>query len=196
MPITINGSGTVTGISVGGLPDGIVDNDTIANSTIAAGKCAFSPGKVLQYKREYVYDNHNLGSGTHADLLPISITPTDATTKILVTLNVALGQMNPEGGIGVNYKYGSGSNTQLKTSGPAGNSGEFEAGYYSLSDWSVCDDDTVTSFTMDFIHDHDQTAAITYSLVLNGFTEAHVNRAKNLNQASGISVWTLLEMAT
>ena len=48
MPIVINGSGTVTGISVGGLPDGIVDNDTIANSTIAAGKCTFTPGKILQ----------------------------------------------------------------------------------------------------------------------------------------------------
>ena len=35
MPITINGSGTLTGISVGGLPDGIVDADTITNSTIA-----------------------------------------------------------------------------------------------------------------------------------------------------------------
>ena len=40
MPIAINGSGTVTGVSVGGLPDGIVDNDTIANSTIAEGKLA------------------------------------------------------------------------------------------------------------------------------------------------------------
>ena len=40
MPITINGSGTLTGVSVGGLPDGTVDNDTIANTTIAVGKLA------------------------------------------------------------------------------------------------------------------------------------------------------------
>ena len=40
MAITINGNGTVTGISVGGLPDGIVDNDMIANTTIAEGKLA------------------------------------------------------------------------------------------------------------------------------------------------------------
>jgi len=40
MPIAINGSGTVTGVSVGGLPDGIVDNDMIANSTIAEAKLA------------------------------------------------------------------------------------------------------------------------------------------------------------
>ncbi len=40
MPITINGSGTLTGVSVGGLPDGTIDNDTIANTTIAVGKLA------------------------------------------------------------------------------------------------------------------------------------------------------------
>jgi len=32
MAIAINGSGTVTGISVGGLPDGIVDTDMLASS--------------------------------------------------------------------------------------------------------------------------------------------------------------------
>lgn len=31
MAITINGNGTVTGISVGGLPDGVVDTDTLAS---------------------------------------------------------------------------------------------------------------------------------------------------------------------
>ena len=37
MAIVINGSGTVTGLSVGGLPDGTVDNDTIA-SGVASSK--------------------------------------------------------------------------------------------------------------------------------------------------------------
>ena len=40
MPITINGSGTITGLSVGGLPDGIVDTDMIANNAVASGKLA------------------------------------------------------------------------------------------------------------------------------------------------------------
>lgn len=40
MAIAINGSGTLTGVSVGGLPNGIVDNDMIANSTIAEAKLA------------------------------------------------------------------------------------------------------------------------------------------------------------
>ena len=37
MPITINGSGTITGLNVGGLPDGIVDSDMIASSVSLGG---------------------------------------------------------------------------------------------------------------------------------------------------------------
>ena len=38
MSITINGNGTVTGISVGGLPDGIVDTDMLANNAVTTAK--------------------------------------------------------------------------------------------------------------------------------------------------------------
>tara|TARA_R100000734_G_scaffold8496_1_gene6622 strand:+ start:25 stop:486 length:462 start_codon:yes stop_codon:yes gene_type:complete len=40
MPIAINGSGTVTGISVGGLPDGIVDSDMLAANAVTTAKIA------------------------------------------------------------------------------------------------------------------------------------------------------------
>ena len=42
MAITINGNGTVTGISVGGLPDGIVDTDMLANNAVTASKASGS----------------------------------------------------------------------------------------------------------------------------------------------------------
>jgi hypothetical protein len=42
MAIAINGSGTVTGISVGGLPDGIVDTDMLANNAVTAAKATGS----------------------------------------------------------------------------------------------------------------------------------------------------------
>lgn len=38
MSITINGNGTITGISVGGLPDGIVDTDMIAANAVTSAK--------------------------------------------------------------------------------------------------------------------------------------------------------------
>jgi len=38
MPISISGDGTLTGVSVGGLPDGIVDTDMLATSAVTAAK--------------------------------------------------------------------------------------------------------------------------------------------------------------
>jgi len=38
MPITINGTGTVTGISAGGLPDGVITTDDIAANAVTFGK--------------------------------------------------------------------------------------------------------------------------------------------------------------
>ena len=40
MSITINGDGTITGISVGGLPNGIVDTDMIAANAVSSAKIA------------------------------------------------------------------------------------------------------------------------------------------------------------
>ena len=42
MAVTINGDGTIGGVSVGGLPDGIVDTDMLAASAVNAGKIATS----------------------------------------------------------------------------------------------------------------------------------------------------------
>ena len=38
MPITFNGNGTITGVSVGGLPDGIVDTDMLAANAVTDAK--------------------------------------------------------------------------------------------------------------------------------------------------------------
>ena len=40
MPVTINGDGSITGLSVGGLPDGSVDADTLASSAVTTAKIA------------------------------------------------------------------------------------------------------------------------------------------------------------
>tara|TARA_Y100001937_G_scaffold75213_1_gene102219 strand:+ start:359 stop:1033 length:675 start_codon:yes stop_codon:yes gene_type:complete len=40
MPVTINGDGTITGLSVGGLPNGSVDADTLASNAVTTAKIA------------------------------------------------------------------------------------------------------------------------------------------------------------
>ena len=50
MAIAINGStNVITGVGVGGLPDGIVDADMLAANSVTAGKLASGVGgKILQ----------------------------------------------------------------------------------------------------------------------------------------------------
>ena len=40
MPVTINGDGSITGLAVGGLPDGSVDADTLASNAVTTTKLA------------------------------------------------------------------------------------------------------------------------------------------------------------
>lgn len=40
MPVSIHGSGSITGLSVGGLPDGIVDTDMLASNAVSTAKIA------------------------------------------------------------------------------------------------------------------------------------------------------------
>jgi len=42
-------TGTITGLAVGGLPSGIIDADTVADSSIAAAKTAFGGGTKLKH---------------------------------------------------------------------------------------------------------------------------------------------------
>ena len=111
MAITINGSGTITGISTGGLPDGIVANEDIANTTITAGKLAASldlsgktvtlpagtGGKILQVQQTVKTDtaSHTSSSASFSsDVMTVTITPSHANNKILVTGLVHIGASN------------------------------------------------------------------------------------------------------
>ena len=77
MPIVLNGSGTVTGISVGGLPDGIVDTDTLATSV--------TRGKILQVLQNTKTNTASTSSTSLSDTgLSVTITPSSASNKILV----------------------------------------------------------------------------------------------------------------
>ena len=40
MPVTINGDGSITGLAVGGLPDGSVDTDSLASNAVTHSKMA------------------------------------------------------------------------------------------------------------------------------------------------------------
>ena len=93
MPITINGSGTVTGVSVGGLPDGIVDTDMIADDAVTKAKQA--AGSVVQVATytDNGEDSGNETSWTQTGRIDLSF-PNAVTSgnKVLLTLHVGMGE--------------------------------------------------------------------------------------------------------
>ena len=76
MAIVINGSGTVTGITAGGLPDGIITADELASGV---------GGKVLQVVSALDSTKRTIASTTATDTdIEISITPSSTSSKILL----------------------------------------------------------------------------------------------------------------
>ena len=93
MPITINGSGTVTGISVGGLPDGIVDTDMIANNAVTSAKSTITGGKILQVVEATNSTSVSTSSATMVNTgLTCTINNVASGSKILVLVNQCMRQ--------------------------------------------------------------------------------------------------------
>ena len=89
MPIAINGSGTLTGVSVGGLPDGIVDTDMLADDAVTAAKSG--AGAIVQVTNTTT-DTIQTISASSAwvdSSITCAITPSSASNKILISLSVS-----------------------------------------------------------------------------------------------------------
>ena len=90
MPITINGSGTITGVSVGGLPDGIVDTDMLAAGAVTAAKRG--AGAILQVQQTVLKSRASMTATASYALIPnfsVAITPASASNKVLVHVMLA-----------------------------------------------------------------------------------------------------------
>ena len=82
MPVTINGDGSITGLSVGGLGSGVVNTATIASGAITS---ALMPsGSILQVKQVGNNDQITQTTSTDFDIVTVSLTPTAVGNKIFV----------------------------------------------------------------------------------------------------------------
>ena len=93
MPIAINGSGTLTGISVGGLPDGIVDADMLASNAVTAGKLSSGVGgKILQVVQTVKKDKTTIQSTSLTDItgMSVTITPSSSSNKVLIRYSLSI----------------------------------------------------------------------------------------------------------
>ena len=85
MPITINGNGTIAGLSVGGLPDGTVAADTLATGAASGSKITMPTGTVVQVVQgTFTGTNNTTGTGLVDTGITKSITVT-GSNKVLVS---------------------------------------------------------------------------------------------------------------
>jgi len=93
MPVTINGDGSITGLSVGGLGSGVVNTATLADGAAVGSK--LGAGSVIQTKSFLYTATTQTYSGTNnvwnATPITVQITPTSASNKILVMANLTAG---------------------------------------------------------------------------------------------------------
>ena len=87
MPVTINGNGSITGLSVGGLGSGVVNTATLANGAAAGVK--LGTGSVIQTVTDIqapATDNSSGNTSTsYADFgLSVTITPILSNSKMII----------------------------------------------------------------------------------------------------------------
>lgn len=92
MAIVINGSGSISGISAGGLPDASITADDLASTLDLTGKTVTLPagvgGKILQVVQATSTSSFSTSSTSYVTTgFSASITPTSSSNKILVFVN-------------------------------------------------------------------------------------------------------------
>ena len=130
MPVTINGDGSITGLAVGGLPDGSVDADTLASNAVTSAKLhndavvasKLPAGSIVKYQFTTSSTQTNITSTTTWTTFTgtqVDFTPTFSNSKLDITWSFALEANQNANGIGFRIFRQSpigGSDTQIAES--------------------------------------------------------------------------------
>ena len=174
MPLTLNGSGTVSGISAGGLPDGIIQSADLASGV---------GGKILQVKQVVKTDSYSFVSSSNDERLDITgltidITPVSASSKILVEYRVNVG--GPNGAYRILVHLMRGSSDIYKGDQDSGQTNQTRCSNHinTMNDGVGASRTALT--TGQFLDSPNTTSAITYKLQIhtaNSGNTYYVNRS-------------------
>jgi len=150
MPIAINGSGTLTGISTGGISDtkAVADTATPAGSVIQVVSNVFTTPTSFSIAS---------GAAENFSTFQTSITPTFASSKILLLGNLAVGH---DGGQFLHVQLMvNGTFTADASKGNAPTNASRRCAHIGLN---PPNNQAAGSMPINFLHDHDSTSAQTY----------------------------------
>ena len=203
MTITINGSGTIGGISAGGYPDGSITGNDLAASLDFSTKTVTLPagvggGKVLQVVNTVKTDTFTTTSTSPVVVtgLTASITPSSTSNKVLVLASCYIvGQVNA-----TRYPMFIGKNSSVISGATAtGESSKVAASFGSVSNSS---NGPNCCASVEFLDSPSTTSSTTYSVMtrlMDGVTSIpqvniSVNDVDSVNHARPVSSITLMEI--
>lgn len=209
MAITINGSGTISGLSVGGLPDGSVDADTLAADSVTAAKLKsdaitatdLPSGSVLQVKTVQVTSTSSVTlstGGTEMTAFNLNITPTSTSSKIYVVCNLFLEAGGSIDDHDMTFWFKRGS-TDLRA--PSAGSRRRAVSMIQIGYFGDDNASTPSTLHMEYIDSPNSTSEQTYKILAqsNGSGTVYINRSASDTDTSGyergVSTFTLMEIA-
>ena len=198
MPVVINGSGTVTGLAVGGLPDGVVDADMLASDSVQTVKIVDNAvtalkahgRKILGYAHQWTSSATNvsaLATYTEIGSFALSYTPVAATSKLLfiAQLNLTVRAVNSSyyGHMQVRFKHGSIATSE----------------HWDLYRGTGSGTGTAHSFPYTFVHEFSATNTTARDTTVELHNASSTGGSNNghlyFNEYSGKSSMTILEVA-
>ena len=185
MPIAINGSGTVTGISVGGLPDGIVDTDMLAAGAVTAPKRG--AGAILQVVQTFKNDSFSTTSTSYVDItgFSVTITPSSTSNKILL-LNFA--GLSTDGNSSVQY-------INLLRGSTAIAQPSVSTGFSSTATMFPQSISNMISWSYSFLDSPSTTSATTYKWQIKGYTGTQYINQRAINDMPRTATMIAMEVA-
>ena len=184
MPVTINGDGSIAGLSVGGLGSGVVNTATLADGAITSS--ALPAGSVIQVKSTVKKDAQTISgagggsAGTDVNItgLSFSITPSSSSSLILLQGHISH-YVDDNQQMCFTLK----ANGSLITDaiGDAGNSSQKRIFVSGNSNQSFTGEWQVSTTTFSYRHAPATTSAVTYQVCYNmGTTNgtSYINRSE------------------
>ena len=196
MPITINGNGHISGLVVGGLPNGSVNADSLASNAVTSAKLhndavtsAHMPSNtIVQVVNKFKNDPESTSGNSHTQIpgLTVVITPSSSSNKILYSGHLYLAASGSECSFRLTRTVG-GSTTEIAT--PT-NFVDDEDGTFHHGGGS-----RYAGHSFEFLDSPNTTSAITYGIkwqVHSGTT--YLNRTWDAGWFHGISTITAMEV--
>ena len=205
MPVTINGDGSITGLSVGGLGSGVVNTATLANGAATQAKRTYATGEVIQTVHASTPDaEYYSNSNSWTNYLSASITPTSSSNKVLIYHVVTYGGNDNSYAAGRCYRSGSGTTDtyiQTPTNYQWTETRFTDSSFPMLMNGSANDQYKIWQSTFMHLDTPASSAAVTYTFAIKADASnrtAYINRSDN-NPTNGynarpVTTVTLMEI--